>query len=85
MSVASGNEMAMMIIGSGVMLVFFAGVAWGLLSVAWMIFGRSLAPRFLYPIELRLLQWLQDRATARMFNTTVDIVRFRRKAETPED
>lgn len=44
--------------------------------------ARAFARRFIYPLESRLLQRLQDRATARAFGTTVEVVRIRRKADT---
>lgn len=81
----NGNDSGLMIIGFVVMGAVALGLLWGIASVAWLVFGRSVAPRFLYPIESKLLQWLQDRATARAFGTSVDVVRVRRKADTRSD
>jgi hypothetical protein len=38
----------------------------------------------LRPLERRMLQWLQDRATARTLGIDIDIIRARRKIETSE-
>lgn len=82
---SEGDSMGMLIIGCVLLGAVGLGVLWGLASVAWMILGNSIAPRFLYPLETKLLQWLQDRSTARMYGTTIDVVRIRRKADTGAD
>lgn len=46
--------------------------------------GAAFARRFIHPVEGRLLRWLQDRATARAFGSSIDVVRIRRKADTGE-
>ena len=40
--------------------------------------------RALLPIERRIFQWLQDRATARTLGIDIDIIRVRRKSEFPK-
>lgn len=82
---SDGDSAGLLIIGSVIIGAIALGFLWGLASVAWVIFGNSVAPRFLYPLEAKLLQWLQDRATARMYGTTIDVVRIRRKADTGSD
>lgn len=54
----------------------------GAVAAVFAMIGRGLCHAFIYPIEARLLRVLQDRATARAFGTTVDVVRIRRKADT---
>lgn len=39
---------------------------------------------FLFPFEARLLQWLQDRASARALGVDVGIIRARRKIDFPD-
>lgn len=53
-----------------------------ILILWWMLkgFGRSIE-RLLAPVERRLYQWLQDRATARTLGTDIDVIRVRRKSE----
>ncbi len=65
-------------------IVLMAGGAYllGLVGGLILIPLRFVAISFLYPIEGRLLRWLQDRATARAFGTSIDVVRIRRKADT---
>ncbi len=38
--------------------------------------------RMLRPIELSVLQWLQDRAMARTLGVDIDVIRVRRRIET---
>lgn len=45
--------------------------------------GHLLASRLL-PAERRLLEWLQDRATARTMGIDVDVIRARRKIDFPD-
>lgn len=45
---------------------------------------RNGIERLLLPAELRLFQWLQDRAVARTLGADIDVVRFRRKVETAD-
>ena len=46
--------------------------------------GARLIERLLLPIERRVFQWLQDRATARALGIDIDIIRVRRKSEFPK-
>ena len=45
------------------------------------IFTAALLERAAYPLEARLLTWLQDRATSRVLGVDVEIVRQRRKMD----
>ena len=45
--------------------------------------GCRLAGRVLLPVEVRVLSWLQDRATARTLGIDIDVLRFRRKVDFP--
>lgn len=52
------------------------------LLVVWL--WRALA-RCLLPLERRLLQFLQDRATSRTLGVDIDVIRVRRKIEFTAD
>lgn len=56
-------------------------VLWFAKDLVWMI-GRVLA-RALLPVERRILQWLQDRASARALGVDIEVLRVRRKSQFP--
>lgn len=79
---SAGEELGILVLGFLALVI-----AWVVLLFLRDIFlslMHALAKRFLHPLEGLLLRWLQDRATARAFGTTVDVVRIRRKADTGE-
>jgi hypothetical protein len=45
--------------------------------------GSVAIGRLLLPLEVRVLMWLQDRATARALGVDIDVLRFRRKVDFP--
>ena len=55
-------------------------LAWWILR-AVLRFAAWSVDRMLRPLELRLFQWLQDRATARMLGADIDVIRMRRKMD----
>lgn len=66
------------LVGAGIFLFFFLKKPAARFA-AWI--ARGLARRFVHPVEGWLLQKLQDRATARAFGTSVDVVKIRRRAD----
>lgn len=63
-------------------VVIVAGgyVCFMLLRGAVSLSGRLIV-RAMIPTESQLLQWLQDRATARTLGTDADVIRARRKID----
>jgi hypothetical protein len=60
---------------------FLAWVAWFLLKAIAIGAAKGIAKSFL-PAELKMLEWLQDRATARTLGIDVGVVHARRRMET---
>lgn len=70
--------------GAGIVLLVAAGYAcFMLMRGAVRLSGKAIAHALL-PSESRLLQWLQDRATARTLGMDVDVIRARRKIDFSE-
>lgn len=79
---SDGDAKSLLIIGIALGGALVLGVVWFFAKSVWLIAWNVLANAFVYPMEGRLLRWLQDRATARAFGTSVEVVRIRRKADT---
>lgn len=77
---AMGNDIVTVIACIALMAggAYLVGLVGGLVVIPLRFIARSI----LYPIEGRLLRWLQDRATARLFGTSIEAVRIRRRADT---
>jgi hypothetical protein len=79
---SDGDVNAIVLVVGGLIALFVLGFVWAILkffgAAIWSVFART----FIHPLEARLLRRLQDRATARAFGTTVEVVRIRRKADT---
>jgi len=45
--------------------------------------GSQMIGKILLPLEIRVLSWLQDRATSRTLGIDIDVIRFRRKVDFP--
>jgi hypothetical protein len=65
-------------IGLGSVVLAVIALYLARLFVVWL--WRALA-RCLLPLERRLLQFLQDRATSRTLGVDIDVIRIRRKIE----
>ena len=65
-------------------------IVWVVIIGLWLLkvfaFGTARAvERMLRPVEMRVLQWLQDRAMARTLGVSVEIIKVRRRIETAND
>jgi hypothetical protein len=74
--------------GQTLTLIKVIGIVWIVVALLWMLKGAvfwlgGLLVRMANPLEFRLLQWLQDRATARTLGIDIDILRMRRKMDFP--
>lgn len=74
------DPLVVVLLAGGGIFLFFFFLRPVTAVFAWV--GLSIAKRIVYPVESSLLRWLQDRATARAFGTSIEVVRVRRKADT---